>query len=113
MRVRRSSAALVVFLAGACSRPEPPPLAPVVWTDAAGRPIRDPGRTSESVRYRESQRVAPSGAAPVHSDRTTPRPRCNDGTHSAHYSPGNVGERDCCAGQGGLYRDPWGSIVYE
>ncbi|HEY6876716.1 MAG TPA: hypothetical protein VI299_01805 [Polyangiales bacterium] len=104
---------MVTFLFGACARPEPPPRAPVLWTDGQGKPIRDPGRTSESVRYREQHRSTPSAPAPVHSDPTTPRPRCNDGTHAVQCSPGNVSERDCCAAQGGVYRDAWGNLVYE
>jgi hypothetical protein len=93
-----------------CAHNEPPPPTPLHWTDAKGNAVRDPGRTSESVRWREAQRTHGEEAPPA-PDPWAPRVRCGDGTLTVACDVGTL--RGCCVNQGGLARDPQGNIVFE
>jgi hypothetical protein len=96
----------------ACAHNEPPPPVPLHWTDHEGNAVRDPGRTSESIRWREAHRQPlPVGPA-TPQEPNVPRLRCIDGTRAVNCTPGSAGA-DCCANQGGVYRDPWGNVIYE
>ena len=62
-------------------------------------------------RAREAASLERSASASgVMLEPNVPRLRCFDGTLSITCTP-NGAQRDCCIGQGGVYRDAWGNVV--
>jgi hypothetical protein len=104
--------ARVFVLASACAHNEPPPPVPLHWTDAKGEPVRDPGRSTDSIRWRESHRYVPERGVTTPHEPNVPRLRCNDGSRAIACTPGS-GQGDCCTNQGGVFHDPWGNVLYE
>ncbi len=104
-RARSATAGVLVLMGCAHEEPETRRAA-VHWTDSRGRPIRDPGRTSESLRWRETHAATASGESNV------PHLRCNDGSLAGNCAP-NALHGDCCVNQGGVYRDAFGNMVLE
>jgi hypothetical protein len=98
------------FALCACAHNEPPPPVPLHWTDDKGNAVRDPGRTTESIRWREAHRANADPRPPPPEPWET-RLRCIDGTLTVACDPRTLA--NCCVNQGGVARDPWGNVIFE